>query len=166
MRCCTTGEERFAFLHPEHPFHGYYLKKLDVYTDIFREQENKQKALKVEEDKAVESTSNTEPVIADPELMKTQRRMKAALFLDQMKRDRGSSSIAGNSNLPLIKRNYLMTILAVGKNTLEDDLAAESESTNSTTKLSKSVSPDDIEIIGAIRARDRTHRYFIVFVFL
>nr|CAG4649412.1 EOG090X07RL [Scapholeberis mucronata]SVE93672.1 EOG090X07RL [Scapholeberis mucronata] len=131
------GDERFVFLHPEHPFHGYYLKKLSVYGDIFREQE-KQKALKGGEVKAVESTSNTKPVITDPESMKTQRRMKAALFLDQMKRDRGSSSIAG-------------------KYTLEDDLTAESESTNSTTKLSKSVSPDDIEIIGAIRVRDRTH---------
>ncbi len=45
--------------------------------------------------------------------------------------------------------------IGVGKGTLDEDGTAESESTTSTAKKSKSGSPDDIEIIGAIPGETR-----------
>lgn len=86
----NLGDQRFVFLHPDHPFHGYYVQKLTLYTEMYREQESK-KYVQVEEPKASESPINTEMTVTDPELMKTERRKRATLFLDQMKRDKTSS---------------------------------------------------------------------------
>ena len=46
-------------------------------------------------------------------------------------------------------------IFCAGKGTWDDDGTAESESASSTAKKSKSGSPDDVEIIGAIARETR-----------
>ena len=82
-----TGETRFLFLKPEHPFHSYYTKKLTLYSDMLRDLETKQPESL--ENKSEEETP-AERFAVDPEVTKSERRKKAALFLDQMKRDRAT----------------------------------------------------------------------------
>ena len=79
------GDPRFVFLDPEHAFHGYYTQKLLFYSDLHRELQAKQSA---ENKRETREESPAERAVIDPELMKTERRKKAALFLDQMRRDR------------------------------------------------------------------------------
>nr|SVE88691.1 EOG090X07RL [Daphnia sinensis] len=137
----SKGDPRFVFLNPEHAFHGYYIQKLTLYSSMHLNMEgtkqteipNQPTELKVD----VKEKSPAERSAIDPELMKTERRKKAALFLDQMKRDR-----------------------ATGKSAKEDADRVGVESTSSSTKNSKSCSPDDVEIIGAVsgEARERSRR--------
>jgi hypothetical protein len=85
------GDLRFVFLSPEHAFHDYYTQKLSLYTDMHRELEAKQSETSsqlVENKRETRGESPAERLVVDPELMKTERRKKAALFLDQMRRDR------------------------------------------------------------------------------
>lgn len=85
------GDIRFVFLSPEHAFHDYYTQKLSLYTDMHRELEAKQSETSsqlVENKRETRGESPAERSVVDPELMKTERRKKAALFLDQMRRDR------------------------------------------------------------------------------
>nr|SVE89315.1 EOG090X07RL [Daphnia sinensis] len=137
----SKGDPRFVFLNPEHAFHGYYIQKLTLYSSMHLNMEgtkqteipNQPTELKVD----IKEKSPAERSAIDPELMKTERRKKAALFLDQMKRDR-----------------------ATGKSAIEDADRVGVESTSSSTKNSKSCSPDDVEIIGAVsgEARERSRR--------
>nr|SVE86806.1 EOG090X07RL [Daphnia similis] len=132
----SKGDQRFVFLDPEHAFHGYYIQKLSLYSSMYLNTEgtkqteipNQPAELKVD----VKEQSPAERSAIDPELMKTERRKKAALFLDQMKRDR-----------------------ATGKSAIEDGDRVGVESTSSSTKNSKSCSPDDVEIIGAVSGEAR-----------
>nr|SVE75809.1 EOG090X07RL [Daphnia hispanica] len=133
----SKDDPRFVFLNPEHAFHGYYTQKLSLYcsmqlnleTTKQLETSNQLVETKIE----IREKSPAERSVIDPELMKTERRKKAALFLDQMKRDR----------------------LSDRKSRIEDHDAAGSESTSSSAKNSKSCSPDDIEIIGAVAGETR-----------
>nr|SVE91817.1 EOG090X07RL [Daphnia sinensis] len=137
----SKGDPRFVFLNPEHAFHGYYIQKLTLYSSMHLNTEgtkpieipNQPTEIKLD----VKDKSPAERSAIDPELMKTERRKKAALFLDQMKRDR-----------------------ATGKSAIEDADRVGVESTSSSTKNSKSCSPDDVEIIGAVsgEARERSRR--------
>nr|SVE77658.1 EOG090X07RL [Daphnia lumholtzi]SVE78286.1 EOG090X07RL [Daphnia lumholtzi] len=132
----SKGDPRFVFLNPEHAFHGYYIQKLSLYSSMHLNTEgtkqseipNQPTELKVD----VKEKSPAERSIIDPEFMKTERRKKAALFLDQMKRDR-----------------------ATGKNAIEDVDSVGVESTSSSAKNNKSCSPDDVEIIGAVSGEAR-----------
>lgn len=84
------GDPRFVFLNPEHAFHGYYTQKLSLYCNM---QLNLETTKQPEERKPeVREESPAERSVIDPEVMKTERRKKAALFLDQMKRDRLSGT--------------------------------------------------------------------------
>lgn len=106
----------------------------------------------------------------DPELVKTERRKKATLFLDQMKRDRvtGTNKLYYyfDQKLKQLSRKYQLFCACQGKSAIEDADPVGIESTSSSTKNSKSCSPDDVEIIGAVsgEARERSRR--CVFSFL
>lgn len=135
----SKGDPRFVFLNPEHAFHGYYIQKLSLYSSMHLNVEvTKQPEIpnqRVEIKLEVGEKSPAERSAIDPELVKTERRKKATLFLDQMKRDR-----------------------VTGKSAIEDADPVGIESTSSSTKNSKSCSPDDVEIIGAVsgEARERS----------
>nr|SVE79544.1 EOG090X07RL [Daphnia magna] len=137
----SKGDPRFVFLNPEHAFHGYYIQKLSLYSSMHLNVEvTKQPEIpnqRVEIKLEVGEKSPAERSAIDPELVKTERRKKATLFLDQMKRDR-----------------------VTGKSAIEDADPVGIESTSSSTKNSKSCSPDDVEIIGAVsgEARERSRR--------
>ncbi|KAK4019383.1 hypothetical protein OUZ56_001406 [Daphnia magna] len=135
----SKGDPRFVFLNPEHAFHDYYIQKLSLYSSMHLNVEvTKQPEIpnqRVEIKLEVGEKSPAERSAIDPELVKTERRKKATLFLDQMKRDR-----------------------VTGKSATEDADPVGIESTSSSTKNSKSCSPDDVEIIGAVsgEARERS----------
>jgi hypothetical protein len=85
------GDPRFSFLSTEHAFHSYYKEKLLLYTDMQQELQAKQSESSnhsVESKRETREESPAERLVVDPELMKTERRKKAALFLDQMRRDK------------------------------------------------------------------------------
>ncbi|EFX75393.1 hypothetical protein DAPPUDRAFT_226343, partial [Daphnia pulex] len=133
----NKGDPRFSFLSTEHAFHSYYKEKLLLYTDMQQELQAKQSESSnhsVESKKETREESPAERLVVDPELMKTERRKKAALFLDQMRRDK-----------------------VAGKEAIEETETAEVASTSSSSKKSKSGSPDDadVEIIGAISGETR-----------
>ena len=81
------GDARFAFLNESHTFHPYYVHKLTIYVEMLRSQQNAillaaQKQPQIRTQKVMEGT------ISDPDAVKSDRRKRAALFLDKMKRDR------------------------------------------------------------------------------
>ena len=91
-----AGDTRFAFLYPVHTLHSYYLHKLSIYTDIHKNQPTVTTSLQsapVIEKVAIKVEPVVERIVNDQELMRIERRKKAALFLDQMKKER----VAGNA---------------------------------------------------------------------
>nr|SVE74237.1 EOG090X07RL [Daphnia barbata] len=132
----SKGDLRFVFLNPEHAFHGYYSQKLLLYSEMHREVEITNQAEapnRVIGDKnETREQSPAERPVADAELMKTERRKKAALFLDQMKRDR-----------------------LTGKSVKEAKESVDIELTSSSKTKSKSGSPGDVQIIGAVSEETR-----------
>lgn len=93
------GDTRFAFLYPVHALHSYYLHKISIYSEIYKNKPPvdvvKQPALLAPLIDKVEV--KVEPVVernatVDQDIMRIERRRKATLFLDQMKKDRASGS--------------------------------------------------------------------------
>nr|CAG4636251.1 EOG090X07RL [Eubosmina coregoni]SVE69853.1 EOG090X07RL [Eubosmina coregoni] len=142
----AKGDTRFAFLYPVHTLHSYYLHKLSIYTEIHKNQPTVTTSLQsapVIEKVAIKVEPVVERIVNDQELMRIERRKKAALFLDQMKKERVAAGEGSSS-------------------ALDEDFAADSESTTtSTAQKSKSSSPDEVEIIGAIprESKERTRRH-------
>jgi len=106
------GDLRFGFLSTEHVFHSYYKQKLLLYTGMHQELQAKQSEPSnhsVESKRETREESPAERLVVDPELMKTERRKKAALFLDQMRRDK----VAGIVVLPceLVGNYSVMSLL-------------------------------------------------------
>lgn len=68
---------------------------------MLRELETKQLANHQSREPKSEATEEIpkERLVVDPEIMKSERRKKAALFLDQMKRDRASGIIHHKSSI-------------------------------------------------------------------
>ena len=115
----------------------------------------------VENKRETRGESPAERSVVDPELMKTERRKKAALFLDQMRKDR----VVGTVVLPceLLQRLQRdVFFISQGKESIDETESAEIGSTSSSAKKSKSGSPDDVdvEIIAAIsgETRERSRR--------
>ena len=142
------GDLRFVFLSPEHAFHDYYTQKLSLYTDMHRELKAKQSETSsqlVENKRETRGESPAERSVVDPELMKTERRKKAALFLDQMRKDR----VVGTVVLPceLLQRLQRdVFFISQGKESIDETESAEIGSTSSSAKKSKSGSPDDVDV--------------------
>lgn len=96
-----TGDARFTFLNSGHAFHSYYIQKLTVYTELHHDIENKQAALQQSNEKTTNETVVENPSIdhvpVDQEVLKNERRKKATLFLDQIKKDKAAGTSVYNS---------------------------------------------------------------------
>nr|CAG4640939.1 EOG090X07RL [Eulimnadia texana] len=76
----SKGDPRFTFLQPDHAYHAYYLQKLTVYSEMLGNKAD-------QKHKATEPKEEISAVPEDPEeKLKSERRMKAAAFLDQIKK--------------------------------------------------------------------------------
>ena len=84
------GDARFSFLDEDHALHSYYLEKLSLYRQLHAEKEAQvdvdvepaQEMTDVEDDVRDSRSKRSE---ADEEIVKIERRKKAALFLHQIK---------------------------------------------------------------------------------
>nr|SVE73610.1 EOG090X07RL [Daphnia atkinsoni] len=164
----SKGDPRFVFLNPEHSLHGYYTQKLSLYCSMQPNLETSKQPeapnQPVERKPVVTEENPAERSVIDPEVMKTERRKKAALFLDQMIRDKLSGINILYFFEEICKQLYIILPLLFSackaKSAIEDADPPGIESTSSSTKNSKSCSPDDIEIIGAVSGdpRERSRR--------
>nr|CAG4634844.1 EOG090X07RL [Alona affinis] len=130
----SKGDARFAFLNEAHTFHPYYVHKLTIYAEMLRNQQSAlllaaQQKLQPMPARSQAATAAAVAISSDPDAVKSDRRKRAALFLDKMKRDRDAVS-------------------AASERADRDDYGdGESESTRSSLVKSKSRSPDDVEIL-------------------
>lgn len=139
----TKGDARFSFLDEDHALHSYYLEKLSLYRQLHAEKEAQvdvdvepaQEMTDVEDDVRDSRSKRSE---ADEEIVKIERRKKAALFLHQIK-----------------------VAKSLGNGVTVDDKKSEETSADSGTVPTAhksriaSLSSDEVEIIGAI-PKDRS----------
>nr|CAG4641773.1 EOG090X07RL [Eurycercus lamellatus] len=118
----AKGDARFSFLDEGHLFHPYYAHKLLLYSEMHR---NTECSLPVVQQASQSNASETrsEKFSSDVDIVKSERRKKAAQFLDRIKREK---VVADENN-----------------DCLDEDGPVDSDSTSSAAKKSKSRSPDE-----------------------
>ena len=110
------GDTRFAFLYPVHALHSYYLHKLTIYSEMHKIKPSVavvtqpsllsplMQKVEVKVDPLVERNATS-----DLELMRIERRKKAALFLDQMKKERTAGNVL--NKLPICRHDLVIKLL-------------------------------------------------------
>lgn len=114
---------------------------------------NQQNALLAAKQQASIVSAKLLSIKTDPEVVKSDRRKRAALFLDKMKKEGVAGELIElcHQKVFWILTSCMMNYSASGINEAADEEGdAESGSTTTTSSLapkSKSLSPDDVEII-------------------
>nr|CAG4637846.1 EOG090X07RL [Chydorus sphaericus] len=83
----SKGDPRFAFLKEDHNFHPYYIHKFTIYSEMHRNQQSAiiPAALQVPINTIKSSTTTYK---GDPDVVRSDRRKRAALFLDNIRRQK------------------------------------------------------------------------------
>jgi len=83
----SLDDPRFAFLKEDHNFHPYYIHKFTIYSEMHRNQQSAiiPAALQVPINTIKSSTTTNN---GDPDVVRSDRRKRAALFLDNIRRQK------------------------------------------------------------------------------
>ena len=137
------GDLRFNFLNPEHAHHAYYLRKLNLYVDMWA---SKSQATDEQDKENSQGSSGHE---VEDQHLKNERRKKAALFLNKLRQSKSS----GAGTIAEVKTDDDSTKeseAAVSRSSSSPDQAKQNQSNHS----------DDVEIIGSV-ARDSSPRRLV-----